>query len=86
MDRNSVRPMHVAILLLGFWSVWLYTEIQEYRVSARKWQEIESFMQIGNRFTQEEGDALQAQIFEIERKLLIHHKLQSRKTEGEDHD
>lgn len=72
MDRNSVRPMHVAIILILFWSAWLYSEISEYQMSAKKWERIEGFMQIGDRFTTRNGAALEARVTGLENRLKEH--------------
>ena len=61
-----VRPLHTFLLLLLFWCAWLYTEICEKLERDEFNSEVHSFMYRGERFTSEDGRALEARIRALE--------------------
>ena len=62
---NSVPKLNTVILIL-FAIAWLYTEIEEYNARADYKQEVDRFMNRGNRFTADEGRDMRARLEELE--------------------
>jgi len=52
-----------------FFAMWLYTEVTEYEARDKFYREVDDFMHKGERFTADQGRALQARIDELERRL-----------------
>ena len=65
-------PKHVFALLLIFWMAWLYTEISEYFAREVYYAEVEEFIHRGDRFTLEDGMALDSRIDKITAELNLH--------------
>ena len=76
MDINSIKPVHVFVLLALFWMAWLYTEVTEYferdsfmQATRKTMSEFDAFMDRGERFTNEDGVRLEGRIKAIEEEL-----------------
>ena len=66
MPPADIKPRHVFALLVVFWAAWLYTEISEYIERQDQWESVNQFMNKGDRFSREDGDALEARIEALE--------------------
>jgi len=64
---SKLPPAHMWVLLI-FFGMWLYTEISEYRERDAFYQEVDTFMHKGERFTADQGRALKARIEALEAK------------------
>ena len=75
----EVRPRHVFALLTLFWAMWLYTEVSEYisrqeQIDSlkRHIEDIEEFKKKGDRFTADDGQALENRIERLEKEIEQH--------------
>lgn len=66
MKLPEIVPAHIMTLLVVFWVAWLYTEISEMYERNAMYSEVMYFMHKGDRFTQAEGDELEARILALE--------------------
>ena len=57
------------VLLAVFFAMWLYTEWAEYVERDAFFYEVDAFIHQGDRFTADDGRAMQARIEELERRL-----------------
>lgn len=62
----KINPIHTFLLLLLFWCAWLYTEISEKFEREEFNSAVHDFMYKGDRFTSEDGMALEARIRALE--------------------
>jgi len=70
MELPRFKPVHTFVLLLTFWSIWIYTEVGEYfdrEIFANK---VNSFMQKGGRNTALHGYNLCLRISRLENNHL----------------
>ena len=63
-DRDTL----IIAMLTVFMSMWVYTEISEYITRDLFTAEVNEFMHKGDRFTNEDGDALSERIDVLEKK------------------
>jgi len=66
-----VTPRHIIVLLILFWAMWLYTEVDEGLKRKRFNQEVKEFMHRGDRFTRQEGDELKARVRQLEKQIAV---------------
>ena len=66
---RKIEPNHVFMLTALFIGAWVYTEVSEYIDRQRFAEEVSDFMHKGDRFTQEEGDAMERRLDIIEARL-----------------
>ena len=59
---RNLTARHIIIFLVIFWSMWLYSEISEYRERAEFVKQVQDFMKPGGRFTNKDGVELKALI------------------------
>jgi len=69
MLTNKLPKGHV-VLLMVFFGMWLYTEIAEYMERDTFQQQVHNFMYKGERFTADQGRAMNKRIAELEAKVL----------------
>ena len=61
----QIKPVHVFLLISVFLWVWVYTEVEERIEREKHRQQVDDFMRKGDRFTGEDGKALEAQIVSL---------------------
>ena len=65
MQNNAdTRQVIILSVLLLFVSMWLYTEVVEYQNRTRFVEEVNDFMQKGDRYTKEDAKADRAALME----------------------
>lgn len=62
---------HILIILIIFWSMWLYTEVSEYIERQTFNTRVEAFMRTGDRFTFEDGQFLKKRIKKLEDEIEV---------------
>jgi len=59
----------ILIFLLAYIMTWVYTEVTEQLDRDRKWDYIEDFILVGERFTKQDGERLQRRIDQLEKEI-----------------
>lgn len=67
MLGDNVKAFHILLLLTVFWSAWLWTEVTEYLERQKVIEQMSDFVNKGDRFTKEDGDALIKRIERLEK-------------------
>jgi hypothetical protein len=69
LTYNRIKASHVFLLLLGFWTSWVYTEFKEAYARKDFNSQVKEFMHAGDRFTAADGAALRKRIEALEKQL-----------------
>jgi len=64
--EKNLSVAHVFWLVFVYMSMWLYTEVHEYIERDDFFNEVDEFIHAGDRFTKEDGDALEERVRELE--------------------
>ena len=65
-----IKPVHVFLLISVFLWVWVYTEVEE-RIEREKHRlAVDDFMTKGDRFTREDGKALEARLMATQAAMM----------------
>ena len=64
VNNADTRQVIILSVLLLFVAMWLYTEIVEYQNRSRFVEEVNEFMQKGDRYTKEDAQADRAALME----------------------
>ena len=69
MPHDDMKNNHIVILLILFWFIWGYTEVSEYYGRRENLAEVYAFIGQGDRFTKEDGVALEARLAALEKRI-----------------